>query len=82
MAVNAFITFESISVGSCPKHSNSGFLFGVENVTTIGSASGGAGPQDRVQRVHHQEDVGPVVPCVLQELLCGRTLQNCHRFDA
>ena len=44
MAVNAFITFESVSVGSVPEALEiEDFSFGVENATTIGSAMGGAG---------------------------------------
>ena len=44
MAVNAFITFEKVSVGSVPEAFEiKDFSFGVENATTIGSATGGAG---------------------------------------
>ena len=44
MAVDAFITFESVSVGSVPEAFEiKDFSFGVENPTTIGSATGGAG---------------------------------------
>ena len=44
MAVDAFITFENISVGSVPEAFEiKDFSFGVENATTIGSATGGAG---------------------------------------
>ena len=44
MAVDAFITFENVSVGSVPEAFEiKDFSFGVENPTTIGSATGGAG---------------------------------------
>ena len=44
MAVDAFITFESVSAGSAPEAFEiKDFSFGVENPTTIGSATGGAG---------------------------------------
>jgi type VI protein secretion system component Hcp len=44
MAVDAFIWFEKSSVGSEPEAFEiKDFLFGVENPTTIGSATGGAG---------------------------------------
>ncbi len=44
MAVRAFITFENVSVGSVPETFEiKDFSFGVENATTIGSATGGAG---------------------------------------
>jgi len=43
MAVDAFITFESVSVGAVPAAFEiKDFSFGVENPTTIGSATGGA----------------------------------------
>ena len=44
MAVDAFITFEKVSVGSDPGGFEiKDFSFGIENPTTIGSATGGAG---------------------------------------
>jgi type VI secretion system secreted protein Hcp len=44
MAVNAFITFESVTPGSGPAAFEiKDFSFGIENPTTIGSATGGAG---------------------------------------
>ncbi len=44
MAVDAFITFESVSAGSAPiAFEIKDFSFGVENPTTIGSTTGGAG---------------------------------------
>jgi type VI secretion system secreted protein Hcp len=44
MAVDAFITFEKASVGSEPEGFEiEDFSFGIENPTTIGSATGGAG---------------------------------------
>ena len=44
MAVDAFITFEKASVGSEPERFEiKEFSFGIENPTTIGSATGGAG---------------------------------------
>lgn len=44
MAVDAFITFEKASVGSEPEGFEiKEFSFGIENPTTIGSATGGAG---------------------------------------
>jgi len=43
MAVDAFITFEGVSVGSAPAAFEiKDFSFGVENPTTIGSATGAA----------------------------------------
>jgi len=44
MAVDAFITFEKAGVGSQPEGFEiKDFSFGIENPTTIGSATGGAG---------------------------------------
>ena len=44
MAIDAFITFEIVSMGSVPEAFEiKDFSFGVENPTTIGSATGGAG---------------------------------------
>ena len=44
MAVDAFIRFKSPSVGSEPERFEiKDFSFGIENPTTIGSATGGAG---------------------------------------
>lgn len=44
MAVDAFITFEKTSVGVEPEGFQiKDFSFGIENPTTIGSATGGAG---------------------------------------
>jgi hypothetical protein len=89
MAVDAFIWFKNASVGSTPEGETTDdlfsrekafeikdFSFGVENPTTIGSATGGAGTgKARFNEFTIKRTIDKILTPAVQELLRRRTLR-------